>query len=135
MHWVASSLEQFGRATSRVATIVIVASIVLSPTLFLFSRLQLIRASLLLAYFVLAITLKVILRCSDVGSLFAVRLIEGVSIVAFALATLWVFYSSWSSGFEGPIVFILDGSVLIIAGAIVRKNISEAKSMASQAQS
>jgi hypothetical protein len=132
VRWVASSLEEFRRVTSRVATFVIVITVLLSPTVVLLPRLQVVRDSLVSTYLLLALILKVIMRRSDVNSLSAVRMIEAVCLVALLLAGFWVVYFAWMNGVEGLIGSVIDGAILAAATLVVQKNISNAKMMASQ---
>jgi hypothetical protein len=132
VRWVASSLEEFRRVTSRVATFVILALVLLSPTLILLPHLQAVKGSIAFAYLLLALILKVIIRRSDVHSMSAVRMIEAVFFAALLLACFWIIYFAWMGGVEGLIGLVIDGSILAVVALVVRKNISNAKSMASQ---
>jgi hypothetical protein len=133
VRWMASSLEEFRRATSKIATFVILASIPLFIFASLLPREQPLRGMLIL-YLILALILKVTIRRSAVDSLTAVRVIEIAFFAALLMAGLSVAYFVWIDGLEGLIPSVANVATLAIAAFVAGKNISGAKSMALQAQ-
>jgi hypothetical protein len=127
-----SSLEEFRRATSRVATFTILISIPLFIISNVLPRFQFLRGIPVLIYLIFALVLEVTIRRSAVNSLTAVRVIEIVFFAALLTATVWVVYFAWMNGIEGLIPSIIDGLMLTVVAVIVQKNIAKAKSMASQ---
>jgi hypothetical protein len=130
---MASSLEEFRRATSKISTFLILASIPLFIISSLLPRQQPLRGIPIL-YLILALILKITIRRSAVESLTAIRVIEIVFFAALLIAGLGVAYFAWIDGFEGLIGSIISAATLAIAAFVGQNNISGARLMALQAQ-
>lgn len=133
VRWMASSLEEFRRATSKISTFLILASIPLFIISSLLPRQQPLRGIPIL-YLILALILKITIRRSAVESLTAIRVIEIVFFAALLIAGLGVAYFAWIDGFEGLIGSIISAATLAIAAFVGQNNISGARLMALQAQ-
>src|SRR5262249_54226144 len=106
---VASSVEEFRRATSLIATFVIFASVPLFiGAIFIPSSHQIIKSSIISVGFVCALIVKVALRRSTPYSLFAIQVIETAFFAIVVTLALWILYSALmhESKLEGLIVFI-----------------------------
>jgi hypothetical protein len=128
-----SSLEEFRRTTSRVATFVILASIPSFAFSIMLPRKGIVGSILVVLFLVLVLILKVTIRCSAVNSRDAIRVIEGIFYAAVLTSVSWIGYSTWMDGIEGLIPSVIDAVVLIVVTVLVQKKIWQAKSMASQA--
>jgi hypothetical protein len=133
VRWMASSLEEFRRATSKVATFAILASIPLFTISSFLPHQQSMRGIPAL-YLILALILKITIRRSAVDSLTAVQVIETVLFATVLVTSIGIAYRAWIDGVEGLVDLIINGSMLAAAAWVARKNIASAKITALQAQ-
>ena len=137
--WTISSLDEFRRVISKAATFVIVASILLSPTLILFPNLQMIRVGIVVLYLLLAFIIKLAIWRSTSDSLFTIRIIEIACFAGLLTAALWIAASSWTAPADEWGLTLLrvtiDASVLIVVALWLRRSTAIARSLALQSQS
>jgi hypothetical protein len=129
VRWMASSLEEFRRVTSKVATFAILTSI---PLFFISSALprQQPLRGIAVVYLILALILKVTIRRSPVDSSTAVRTIEIVFFATVLVTGIGITYRAGTDGVDGLVDLVIDISMLAVAAWVVQKNIASAKLMA-----
>jgi hypothetical protein len=136
--WIISNLNEFRRVISKVATVVIFASILLSPTLILFPYLQAVRVGFVVFYLLLALIVRLTIWRSAPDSLFAIRVIEIVCFAALLTTALWTLVLAWADGAEELgltlVRVTIDASVLIVVALWLRRNVAIARSMALESQ-
>jgi len=135
MRLVVSSVEEFRRVASKLATFISLISI---PLVAISSFVPQLRPSLaaVLVYAALAIVVKVALRRTGVNSLSAIRIIEAAALTLLLLWLSGELYLAWTYGFSGESTARLtfNGLILAVLAFAIRKNAYVAKSIISNRQ-